>query len=231
MAKHEAEQFIQCLAREPTGPERILIEHIVILDVRIRTLRASGRQAEAGLDTKARTVAETPVTTELRGQPVPNGESCDSRLPVGSEASLAELAAARRALDRGPRPGCQSHDQRKPLTKAKKTALRLEMMIKAGASTKPTRGPPTALSRSSRMKEAVHNRNPSMDKEWIELVRAEVDRLKLEFDLDLYAREANEAEALGLPPRSGTGPRQCGVRSPRCTPVTMHTGLLRLIDI
>ena len=65
-----------------------------------------------------------------------------------------------------------------------------------------------------------------MDKEWIELVRAEVDRLKLEFDLDLYAREANEAEALGLPRRSGTGPRQCGVRSPRCTPVTMHTGYL-----
>jgi hypothetical protein len=114
LANHEAEQFIQCLAREPTGPERILIEHIVILDVRIRTLRASGRQAQAGFDTRARTVAETPVTTELRGQPVPNGPSCDSRLPVGSEASLAGYGPARTREDRDRAANPMTKENRRP---------------------------------------------------------------------------------------------------------------------
>jgi hypothetical protein len=46
-AKREAEGFLQRLAREPTGTDRILIEHVAILDVRARTLRAWGRQTEA----------------------------------------------------------------------------------------------------------------------------------------------------------------------------------------
>ena len=52
LAEREAKQFIQCLAREPTGAERILIEHITILDVRTRKLRAWGRHAEADATTQ-----------------------------------------------------------------------------------------------------------------------------------------------------------------------------------
>jgi hypothetical protein len=47
LAKCEAEPVIQSLGREPSGPERILIEQIAILDVRTRTLRAWGRHTEA----------------------------------------------------------------------------------------------------------------------------------------------------------------------------------------
>jgi hypothetical protein len=47
LAKREAEQLIQDFGREPTGSERILLEHIAILDVRIRALRKWRRQREA----------------------------------------------------------------------------------------------------------------------------------------------------------------------------------------
>jgi hypothetical protein len=52
LAEREAEQFIQCLGREPTGAERILIEHITILDLRTRKLRAWGRHTEADATTQ-----------------------------------------------------------------------------------------------------------------------------------------------------------------------------------
>ena len=47
LAKCEAQRLIQCLGREPTVAERILIEHVATVDVRARTLRAWGRHKEA----------------------------------------------------------------------------------------------------------------------------------------------------------------------------------------
>jgi|SRR5882757_577910 len=47
LAKREAEQFMQSLAHEPSGAERVLIAHTAILDVRVRALRAWGQHTEA----------------------------------------------------------------------------------------------------------------------------------------------------------------------------------------
>jgi hypothetical protein len=50
-AKREAERIIQRLGREPFDEERILIEHVAILDARTRTLRKWGKQKEADAST------------------------------------------------------------------------------------------------------------------------------------------------------------------------------------
>jgi hypothetical protein len=47
LAKREAEQLFQDLGRKPSGTERILLEQVVTLNVRARTLRAWGRANEA----------------------------------------------------------------------------------------------------------------------------------------------------------------------------------------
>ena len=47
LAKGEAERLIRCLGREPFDEERILIEHVAILDTRTRILREWGKQKEA----------------------------------------------------------------------------------------------------------------------------------------------------------------------------------------
>jgi hypothetical protein len=46
-AKHEAEQMIEGLGRQPRLAERLCIEHVAILDVRARTLRSWGMHREA----------------------------------------------------------------------------------------------------------------------------------------------------------------------------------------
>jgi hypothetical protein len=74
------------------------------------------------------------------------------------------------------------------MTKPKKTALELVTMITSGVS-KSTLWPKDAVVSiwpdPENWKAVCHTPNPVMDKGWIEQVRAEVERLMLELDLDL----------------------------------------------
>ncbi len=74
------------------------------------------------------------------------------------------------------------------MTKPKKTALQLETIIKAGVSEImlwPNNAVVSIWPDANGWKAVCHTPNPVMDKECVERVRAEAERLKLEFDLDL----------------------------------------------
>jgi hypothetical protein len=74
------------------------------------------------------------------------------------------------------------------MTRPKKTALQLETIIKAGVSEAmlwPKNAVVSIWPDANGWKAVCHTPNPVTDKECIERVRAEAERLKLEFDLDL----------------------------------------------
>jgi hypothetical protein len=74
------------------------------------------------------------------------------------------------------------------MSKPKKTPLQLETMIKAGISESmlwPKNAVVSIWPDADSWKAVCHSPNPVQDKECIERVRAEADRLKLKFDLDL----------------------------------------------
>jgi hypothetical protein len=74
------------------------------------------------------------------------------------------------------------------VSKSKKTSQQLETMIKAGVSQTmlwPKKAVVSIWPDADSWKAVCHSPNPVQDKECIERVRTEADRLKLEFDLDL----------------------------------------------
>jgi hypothetical protein len=74
------------------------------------------------------------------------------------------------------------------VSKSKKTSQQLETMIKAGVSQTmlwPKNAVVSIWPDADSWKAVCHSPNPVQDKERIERVRTESDRLKLEFDLDL----------------------------------------------
>lgn len=74
------------------------------------------------------------------------------------------------------------------MSKPKRAPHQLETMIKEGVSKKmlwPQNAVLSIWPDSDSWKAVFHSPNPVVDRQCIEQVRAEADRLKLEFDLDL----------------------------------------------
>jgi hypothetical protein len=67
-AELEAEQLAQDLGRKPTFAEKLLIEQIAYLSVRVRRLRAWGRSREA--DDTTRLLATILIAFEKKSKPV-----------------------------------------------------------------------------------------------------------------------------------------------------------------